>query len=188
LAAVGVIGFWGISVWTPELLRSVLNPDSLDSLKPMVEKQISLAGMAQNLGSFFGALGFAMVANRIGRRGAFLIALTLCLFIIPGTFFFTSSFITALVCFFGMGYALLFLLGGFAVYFPELFPTRLRSTGTGFCYNVARYITAVFVLFSGTLVKNFGLTNMVLMFSAVFVLGMLILPFAPETKDRPLPE
>ncbi len=188
LAAVGVIGFWGISVWTPELLRSVLNPDNVESLKPTVERQISLAGMSQNIGAFFGALAFAWVANRIGRRKAFLVALGLCFLIVPSTFFFSRTFLTALICFFGMGYALLFLLGGFAVYFPEIFPTRLRSTGTGFCYNVARYITAVFVLFSGSLVRSFGLTSMVLICSFVFVLGMLVLPFAPETKDRPLPE
>jgi MFS family permease len=188
LAVVGVIGFWGISVWTPELLRSVLNPKDLPDLKPIVEKQISFAGMAQNLGSFFGALGFAWLAQRAGRRPGFLVALLLCLGVIPATFFFTNSFITGLVFFFLMGYALLFLLGGFAVYFPELFPTRLRSTGTGFCYNVARYVTAVALFFSGPFVKTYGLRPMVLGISIVFVLGLFVLPFAPETKGKPLPE
>lgn len=188
LAAIGVIGFWGISVWTPELLRSVLNPDGLDALKPTVEKQISYAGMAQNLGGFFGALGFAWLANRVGRRGAFAVAFTLCLAVVPATFFFTTSFVTGLVLFFLMGYALLFLLGGFAVYFPELFPTRLRSTGTGFCYNVARFITAGALFFSGWMVKSYGLPMMVLGVSVVFVLGFLVIPFGPETKGKPLPE
>jgi MFS family permease len=188
LAAVGVIGFWGISVWTPELLTLVLNPNGVAELKPAVERQISLAAMAQNLGSFFGALGFAWLAQKAGRRLGFLVALLGCLVIIPATFLFTSSFVTALVLFFLMGYALLFLLGGFAVYFPELFPTRLRSTGTGFCYNVARYITAAALFVSGPLMKSFGLRNMVFGVSLVFLLGLLVLPFAPETKDRPLPE
>jgi MFS family permease len=188
LAVVGVFGFWCISVWTPELLRSVLNPKDLPDLKPIVEKQISFAGMAQNLGSFFGALGFAWLAQRAGRRPGVVVALLLCLGVIPATFFFTNSFITGLVFFFLMGYALLFLLGGFAVYFPELFPTRLRSTGTGFCYNVARYITAVALFFSGPFVKTYGLRPMVLGVSIVFVLGLFVLPFAPETKDKPLPE
>jgi len=188
LAAVGVIGFWGISVWSPELLRSVLNPKDLPDLRTVVEKQISFAGMAQNLGSFFGALGFAWLAQRTGRRFGFLVALLLCMAVIPAAFFLTNSFVTGLVLFFLMGYALLFLLGGFAVYFPELFPTRLRSTGTGFCYNVARFITAGALFAAGPIMKTYGLPRMVLGVSIVFVLGLLVLPFAPETKDRPLPE
>lgn len=188
LASVGVIGFWGISVWTPELLRSVLNPENLPAMKSAVETKISLAGMAQNCGSFFGALGFAWVANRIGRRGAFAIALGVCAVVVPTTFFLTSSFVTALVFFSMMGAALLFLLSGFAVYFPELFPTRLRSTGTGFCYNVARFITAGALFASAPFVREYGLTRTVLGVSVVFLLGFLILPFAPETKDKPLPE
>jgi len=188
IAAIGVIGFWGISVWTPELLRNVLNPQGLPELKPVVERQASFAVMSQNFGSFFGALGFAWLANRIGRRKSFMTAFALCLAVIPATFLFTTSFATALVLFFLMGYALLFLLGGFAVYFPELFPTRLRSTGTGFCYNVARFITAGSLFFSGWLVQRYGLPTMVVAVSVVFLLGFFIIPFAPETKGKPLPE
>ncbi len=188
LAAVGVIGFWCISVWTPELLRGVLNPGNKAELKQMAEQRISFAGMAQNLGGFFGALCFAWVANRIGRRGGFAVALLACLVVVPATFFLTSSFPTALVFFFCMGFVLLYLLGGFTVYFPELFPTRLRSTGTGFCYNVARFITAGALFFSAPFVKSYGLPMTVLVISVVFVLGLFVLPFAPETKDKPLPE
>jgi len=188
LASVGVIGFWCISVWSPELLRAVLNPEGKVELKQMVEQRISFAGMAQNLGGFFGALCFAWLANRIGRRGGFVVALLGCLVIAPATFFLTSSFLTALIFFFLLGYMLLFLLGGFAVYFPELFPTRLRSTGTGFCYNVARFVTAGMLFFSAPFVKAYGLPMTVLVISVVFILGLLALPFAPETKGKPLPE
>jgi MFS family permease len=188
LAVVGVIGFWGIGVWTPELLRSVLNPQNSPELKSIVEKQASIAGMVQNFGGFFGALCFGYVAQKFGRRGGFFTALLGCLIVIPMTFYFTSSYVTALVFFFLMGFMLLYLLGGFAVYFPELFPTRLRSTGTGFCYNVARFVTAGAMFYSSTLLKNFGLRNMVFAVSAIFVLGLLVLPFAPETKGKPLPE
>ena len=50
-----------------------------------------------------------------------------------------------------MGFAQLSLFGGYAIYFPELFPTRLRSTGTSFCYNIGRYAVAAGVLFQGVL-------------------------------------
>jgi len=128
------------------------------------------------------------VAQRIGRRFGFFVALVGCFVAVPAAFYFTTSFATAVVFFFMMCYMLLFLLGGFAVYFPEIFPTRLRSTGTGFCYNVARYITAGALFFSGALVKNYGLRNMVFGVSIVFALGLIVVYFAPETKDKPLPE
>lgn len=186
IATIGVIGFWGISTWTPELLRGILKSQELSP--KIVERYVSFAGMSQNLGAFFGALCFAVLANRFGRRPAFAVSLIGCAVVIPMTFYFTTTFMLALVFFFSMGFVLLLLLGGFAVYFPELFPTRLRATGTGFCYNVARYTAAIFPTFFGTLGAMFGIQWAALMLSSIFLLGLLILPFAPETKGKPLPE
>lgn len=185
LAAIGVIGFWGISTWTPELLRSILDP-TLPALTK--ERYVSLAGMAQNLGGFFGALCFAVVANRYGRRAAFALALIGSSIIIPVTFHYTTAFTLALAFFFAMGFILLFFLSGFAIYFPELFPTRLRATGTGFCYNVARYLAAFFPAFFGILAGRFGIGNAAMILSAFFILGLFIVYVAPETKGKPLPE
>ncbi|MCC6698868.1 MAG: MFS transporter [Candidatus Hydrogenedentes bacterium] len=188
LASVGVIGFWGIGTWTPELYRAVFNPENDPALKAMVEKQVSYVGMAQNFGGFFGAICFAWIAQAIGRRPAFAVALLSCLVVIPITVFFTDTFAKAIVLFFCLGFVLLLLLGGFAVYFPELFPTRLRSTGTGFCYNVARFVTAAGVLVSGSLAKNFGYVNSALLMCGIFIIGLMVLPLAPETRNKPLPE
>ncbi len=188
LAAIGIIGFWGISTWTPELLREMLQRTDPGMAKETVERYVSMAGISQNVGAFFGALCFAWVANRIGRRGAFAVALILCLVEIPATFFFTKTMGTAMVFFFGMGFVLLFLLSGFAVYFPELFPTRLRATGTGFCYNVSRYLSAPSPAFFGTLSAAVGIQYAAVMISSIFILGLAVLPFAPETNGKPLPE
>ncbi len=186
IATIGVIGFWGISTWTPELLRGILKAQTSDPR--LVERYVSFAGMSQNLGSFFGALCFASLANRYGRRPAFAIALLGCAVVIPLTFYFTTTFMLALSFFFAMGFMLLLLLAGFAVYFPELFPTRLRATGAGFCYNVARYTAAIFPTFFGALGAMFGIQLAALMLSSIFILGLLLLPFAPETRGKPLPE
>ena len=78
------------------------------------------------------------------------------------------------------------LFGGYAVYFPELFPTRLRSTGTGFCYNVARFIAASAPWTLGLLIAPLGLRGAVLALSGIFLLALLVLPFAPETRGKSL--
>jgi hypothetical protein len=93
-----------------------------------------------------------------------------------------------------MGFCQLSLFGGYAIYFPELFPTHLRSTGTSFCYNVGRFVAAVGPLTLGLLTSTVfrdaaepmrpaGVTM-----CAIFVLGLLAVPFAPETRGKPLPE
>ncbi len=188
LAAVGVIGFWGIGTWSPDLLRSVLNPQNLPELKPQVERLVSLAVMGQNFGAFFGILGWAWLAERIGRRNAFAVSFLSCLTIVPTTFFATRSFIHALILFPLMGLFTTSLFGGYAVYFPELFPTRLRATGTGFCYNVARYLAILGPYTFGRLSALFGIRAAGAMLSSIFLLGLTLLPFAPETKGKPLPE
>jgi len=93
-----------------------------------------------------------------------------------------------------MGFCQLALFGGYAIYFAELFPTRLRSTGTSFCYNVGRFVAAAGPFTLGYLTKEvfadkpepmrYAGVSMCL----VFVIGLLALPFAPETKGKPLPE
>jgi hypothetical protein len=93
-----------------------------------------------------------------------------------------------------MGLCQLSLFAGYAIYFPEMFPTYLRSTGTSFCYNVGRFVAAVgpallgilIGLFEGTRVEKLRYAGLVM--CSVFFVGLLVLPFAPETKDKPLPE
>ena len=95
-----------------------------------------------------------------------------------------------------MGAAQLSVFAGFAIYLPELFPSRLRSTGTSFCYNLGRFAAAAGSFFSATLATEvFGSYGSPLKerYSAmamcsIFLVGLLTLPFAPETKDQPLPE
>jgi MFS family permease len=106
---------------------------------------------------------------------------------VPGAFYLTNSFYTALVFFALMGFVLLSLFGGYAIYFPELFPTRLRATGTGFCYNVARFLSASGPQAFGYISGKYGIQRAALILSSVFILGLLIIPFAPETKGKELP-
>ncbi len=187
LGAVGVVGFWGIGTWSPDLLARALNPAGDPALRPLVEEQKSYAVMVQQVGAFFGMLGWAMLAQRIGRRPTFALTFFMCLLIVPATFFLTTSFARAMLLYPLLGFFTTALFAGYAVYFPELFPTRLRATGVGFCYNVARYLAAAAPYTFGLLTAHFSIQWAATLLSGVFLLGLMILLLAPETKDQPLP-
>ncbi len=145
-----------------------------------------------NIGAFFGMFGFGLLSQRIGRKPAFAIALVLAYVSTVTVFWYLRELWQIFVLVPIMGFCQLSLFGGYAVYFPELFPTRLRSTGTSFCYNVGRFLAAL-----GPLVKTL-LDQMYLGADAgrktgitmctVFLIGLFVLPFLPETKGKPLPE
>jgi hypothetical protein len=87
------------------------------------------------------------------------------------------------------GFFTLGIHAGFAIYFPELFPTHLRATGAGFCFNGGRLVAASVLVFSGWLKAQPGmdLRLAVTLLSSLFLLGAGIVWFLPETKDQPLP-
>ena len=108
------------------------------------------------------------------------------------TFWFLDAFWQIFVLIPIMGFCQLALFGGYAIYFPELFPTRLRSTGTSFCYNVGRLVAAVGPLTLGLLTSKVftGYPDPMparlagVAMCSVFLVGLLALPFAPETQGQ----
>jgi MFS family permease len=152
-----------------------------------------VASVLQNIGAFCGIYLFSRLTHFTGRKPAFAIAFVLAMLSTAFTFWFLRTFSDVFWMIPLMGFCQLSLFGGYAIYFPELFPTRLRSTGTSFCYNVGRFVAAVGPLTLGLLsskvftgpdrLRYAGVTMCV-----VFLIGLCALPFAPETKGKPLPE
>jgi hypothetical protein len=93
-----------------------------------------------------------------------------------------------------VGFATLSLFGGYSIYFPEIYPTRLRSSGTGFCYNVGRILAALVIILKDPIrgaFESFGFAepfrSVSVLLASVYLLGLVVLIWAPETKDHPLP-
>jgi MFS family permease len=147
-----------------------------------------------NIGGFCGAYAFSYITGGIGRRWAFAVSFLMAGVSTCIAFLYMSNAVDVFWMTPLMGGCIFLIFGGYAVYFPELYPTRLRSTGTSFCYNIGRYVAALgpltIGLLSSEVFKNYpepmryaGATM-----CAIFVVGLIALPFAPETKNQPLPE
>ena len=80
--------------------------------------------------------------------------------------------------------------GWLPLYLPELFPTRARATGQGLSYNSGRILAAVGAITQGQLVTHYGgsYAKAGAVVTLVYVLGMVLIWLAPETKGKPLPE
>jgi MFS family permease len=176
------------------VLDRVLSDDESKAVAADTGFWKSIASMMMNIGGAFGMYGFALLAQRAGRKPTFALCFIAALVTTAGVFYFLSEFHQVFWMIPVMGFCILSLFAGYAIYFPELFPTHLRSTGTSFCYNVGRFVAAAGPAMLGWLTGVvYAETASPLRFAGltmcgIFVLGLLVLPFAPETKDRPLPE
>jgi SHS family sialic acid transporter-like MFS transporter len=144
------------------------------------------------LGAVFGTIGGAMLGDWIGRRWAYV---ALCLLALGssllfyqgnteyGTFFLFTVFLAG-----GMTAA---FYGWLPLYLPELFKTRVRATGQGFSFNFGRIIAAIGVLQTGYLIKDVfkeDYATACSVMSMIYLVGVVIIWLAPETRGKPLPE
>ncbi|HKQ36782.1 MAG TPA: MFS transporter [Verrucomicrobiae bacterium] len=202
LAFVGVVGLWGILFFSIDLIQAVLRQSFLSQgLAPAVISGklgiwIGITLILMNVGAFAGLYSFGPIAQRIGRKPSFAIAFVLAMLSTAGGFWFLNDRSDIFWLIPIMGFCQFSLFAGYAIYFPELFPTRLRSTGTSFCYNVGRFVAALGPSTLGLLTSQvfqghpepMPLRYAGITLCAVFLIGLVTLPFAPETKGKGLPD
>ena len=186
LASIGLGTYWGIYAWGPELVKEILG-DSVS--KEEARSAGSYAYTLMNVtGGLLGLLLFAPLSMLTSRRKAFVFYHIGALIIVPVTFLVPTTQTQALILLPIMAFFVVGMHAGYAVYFPELFPTRLRATGASFCFNVGRLLSAVMILVRAELKAAFGLRHAVSIMAGLFLFGLLLLLFAPETKGKDLPE
>lgn len=185
LGVAGMIGLWGIAFFSPELISEALRGEPLSK----VNRTRALGTALQDVGAFFGMLTFTTVATLLTRRLAFLCSFAACLVTVALVFLGLRSEAQAYWMLPLMGFATLSVFAGYAIYFPELFPTRLRGTGVGFCYNTVRYLAAPAPALLGHLSGWLGsFRYAAVLMCSIYLVGMVALLWAPETKGKPLPE
>ncbi len=199
MCSAGIIGLWGIGNFHPRIVRSVLeahlahaglSPDRMESEKAYWS---SLGLLLQNVGGFCGMMTLSWVAQAKGRRLAFVLALLASFASTVLVFRYLRTLPQMYWMLPLMGFGQLSVFAVYAIYLPELFPTSLRSTGTSFCYNFGRLAAASAPFTIGQITRRLGgdvegFRTAGIWVSFVLLLGLVVVPFLPETKDRPLPE
>jgi MFS family permease len=184
LGLAGMVGLWGIGFFSPELITTALKGEP----QSRIDEVRAFGTASQDLGAFFGMLAFTLVASFVSRRLAFLGAFLLSFLTTAYVFHNLNSATDAYWMLPLMGFAQLSLFAGYAIYFPELFPTRLRGVGVGFCYNTVRYLAAPAPILLGMLSTLVSFRTAAVLMAGIYLIGAVALIWAPETKGKPLPD
>ncbi|WP_417739071.1 MFS transporter [Rosistilla oblonga] len=189
LAAVGLGTFWSVTVAGQDLVKELLlrTGTAAEDVGGMAKFAY---GIVQASGGGLGLLAFGPIAARFGRKPAFVGFQLLALLIVPVVCFVPQSYTQMLFILPVFGFLTLGMHAGYAIYFPELFPTHLRATGASFCFNGGRMLAVPVLLFSGWLKEqpDMQLRYAVLGLSTLFLVGVVIVLMMPETRNQELPE
>jgi MFS family permease len=182
-SSVALIGTWGSVQWLP------LWADQLTGGKVPEAKAATLIMAAG--GAIIGCLVGALVAGKVGRRPAYFGLCLLSLLFCGALYRFVGEYGAVFLIMAGViGFVTAAFYGWLPLYLPELFPTRVRATGQGLSYNFGRILAAVGALVQGQLVNQYGgsYAKAGAIVTLIYVVGMVLIWFGPETKGKALPE
>lgn len=182
LSSAVMFGYWGLFTWLPSFLASPIEKGGAGL--SLVRSTAFLVPM--QLGAFFGYLSFGFVADRVGRKPAFVAYLLAAAAIVPvyGQLARTPVFLFALgpvLGFAGHGYFSLF-----GAQLAELFPTAVRATAQGLCYNAGRAVSAIAPFTVGAVADVHGIGSALALTSGFFLLGCVLVTLLPETRAAEL--
>jgi len=176
LATVPLLGGWGASNWSQGWADKVGAEIGNPSLKADIGMARSLTGI---IGSFLGGI----IASYAGRKRTYFLTSLLCLACAEYVYFFhTPEQWQFLASFAALGFFSGIFFGWLPLFLPELFVTRIRSTGAGVCFNFGRIITAVTVFAGAFLIQEFNEDYALLgrIMSLIYLLGAIGICLMPS--------
>jgi len=182
ITAAMMIGAWGTTTLLPTWIHQLVGADQAAAIKIT-----GLCFMLANVGAVLGFLAVMLLIDAVGRRWCYFLIVVGC--IATGLFAYTQiETIEALTWFMPLyGFFAIGGFGTFAAYLPELFPTRIRATGQGFCWNMGRACTAIGPLVSGALVGILGsVPTAAIAVTGIYIIGLVAIWLGPETRGLPL--
>ncbi len=178
---------------TPDefLASAGLSSAEISTVKERIDRAGTLGMLLTTIGGGLGLLTFGPLCERIGRRGAFVL-FHLAALVVTFALILSLPVLESQMLWFALPVFGFFTVGmhaGYAIYFPELFPTRLRGSGGGLCFNGGRVLAALVMLVTGWIGSQWGLSleTVSLMIGSLFILGAALMFFARETKGTELP-
>jgi MFS family permease len=179
------VGWWAVSSWLPAYTEGLAKAagEPANVWGPRM-------GIIYNLGAIIAYVVSGFVADALGRRAFLLLTYVGCIATSLACYLWSGG----LVSFMGLAFLNGFFTLGFAfswmaIYLVELFTPAVRATAASFVFNGARLIAWIFPIIAGQIVTSFGgVAAAALTMSSVYVLGLVVPWFMPETTGRPLPE
>jgi MFS family permease len=178
------IGYWGVSTFVPSYVGSVAAAAGLPA-----QRWAALVGLVQNLGALIGFASFGFLADAFGRKPTTMLFYLMCVILTPIIYLWVKDIHVLLFAFAVYGFFIQGVFSWTPIWLPELFPTRMRATAAGFIFNAPRLISAIAPLIAGTLIVSLGgYGKAATIIGLFYILGLIAVPFLPETKGKPLPE
>jgi len=189
LFTVSIVGLWAGSIYVPTAVTQIARAEGYAAAD--AARMASYGSMVLSIATIIGCLMAPWMAERFGRRLAmalYFAALGVAVAVAFGYVFYQPEALS-------MFFVLIFFLGiggaNFALYtlwLPEQYATNCRASAIAFVSSVGRFVGVAMVFLVGTAIQRYGSLGVpVAVTASVFVLGVLLLPFAVETKGKALP-
>jgi MFS family permease len=194
LALVALLTWWSCQAFIPTLAKGLATQEAqARGMAPHAANALraswtSLASNCFNVGGLVGTLLTVPIAKRFGRRPMFAVYLALSGLAFLAAFGLPLTPVQRLWAFLPVGLAIFGVFGSFTYYLPELYPTRLRGTGSGFCYNAGRVIAAAGPFVVGSIAKGGpdAIVHALFLVGFVPLAGAALTPFVTETRGQHL--
>ena len=181
-----MVGWWAISSWLPAHTQNLAKAQQYSNFLQWGNR----AAILYTSGAVLAYLCSGFLADAIGRKKFLFLVYAGSLVMTPITYLWTRTVETMLLVAFVNGF---FTLGmaysWMAIYPVELFTSSVRSTAASFIFNGTRMIAWLFPFIAGTLIQKFGgISRAAMTLGMIYILGLIVCWFVPETKGKPLPE